>query len=289
MTIHDTLYLISPFKKNTETTPVEFVFRRPPRLTHFAQHGVRFLASLLTKPSLLTFKTNMMQVSSYTANLNNIGVSLLERKCYRQAFETLHDSVQLTRKHQISPFSTLPKKLVNAYQRQCKPEPFKLESPLHLQVVTDNSDSDECLRATHSQDACIAIRLEGFDSTNDVQMDFAVILQNYAVAALCLAHAHPSSKTSTSILQTCLQSLLQCQKELAARYAALDGDSDWELVQKAFVIAAVSTKNLLLVLQSLGEEFESQIVECQDKLDTLNDTMSELEHCDTGATAAAAA
>ena len=236
----------------------------------------------------------MDQETMYTAAvaLNNMGVSLLERKCYRQSLETLHDAVQLTRTQRPRPVSMLPKQhiIADAYQRQCKPEPSKPERPLHMEVVSDDSDSISCLRATHTQDACIAIRLEGFDSTNDVQVDVAVILHNYAIAALCLSLAHPTSKASAQLLQTCLKSLLQCQKELSARYANLDMDGDFALVHKVFVVAVISTNSLLQALINLGtQEFEAQILECQTKLETLKETLSDLDHAEMGTMAAAAA
>ena len=237
----------------------------------------------------------MDQAAMYTAAvaLNNMGVSLLERKCYRQALETLHDAVRLTRTQQPMTVSTLPKQhIADAYRRQCKPEPSKPEKPLPLrmEVVSDDSDSITCLRATHSHDACIAIRLEGFESTNDVQVDVAVILHNYSVAALCLSLAHPTSNTSSQLLQTCLKSLLQCQKELSTRYANLDMDGDFALVHKVFVVAVISTKSLLQALTNLGtSEFEMQILECHEKLKTLKETLSDLDHAEMGTMAAAAA
>ncbi|GKY90341.1 hypothetical protein MPSEU_000008100 [Mayamaea pseudoterrestris] len=244
--------------------------------------------------------------STYTTAvaLNNMAVSLLERKCYRQALETLHDSVQLTRKHRTTASSgsqavspSLPQHIAvdYAHQRQCKPEPFKqADSSSSFQVVSDDSDAMTCLRSC--VDSCVGIRLEGFDSTIDAQVDSAVILHNYAMAALSLAMTATKNPTTSStatkkrLLQTCLKSLLQCQKELSSRYAQLDMDVDFALVHKVFVVAVVSTNSLLQVLQQLGtEEYGSQIVECQAKLVALKETLSDLDHAEVGGIMAAAA
>jgi hypothetical protein len=224
--------------------------------------------------------------------LNNMGIALLERGCYRQALATLHDAVRLTCQESTSTSSacTMTTNLNKASRRQCGPEPSKITSPLHLEVVSDDSASVTCIHATHRPDSAIVIRLEGFDSTIDVAVDIAVILHNYAMAALCLSLAHPKSKSSKHLLQTCLKNLLQCQKELASRYELLDVDMDFPLVQKVFVVAVISTNSLLQTFGHLGaDQCELQMDECQAKLETLKETLADLDHSELSVGAAAAA
>ena len=234
----------------------------------------------------------MNQPNTYKAAiaLNNMGISLIERKCYRQAWETLHEAVQVACKGK-SDAVAVGTYLSNALQRQCNPEVSKSKSPLHLEIVSDSSDSITCTHATQLTNAAIVIRLEAFESTIDAQVDSAVILHNYDMAALYLALAYPVSKITGQLLQNCLKSLLRCQADLSSRYLALQMDDDFGLVQKVFVVAVVSTNSLLQVFTSLGAgKFETQIVECQDKLAALKDTLSDLDqHAEIGTIAAAAA
>ncbi|GKZ00282.1 hypothetical protein MPSEU_000981100 [Mayamaea pseudoterrestris] len=232
----------------------------------------------------------MDQENTYNAAiaLNNMGIALLERKCYRQAWETLHDAVQVACKGQSESVCTY---LNKAFQRQCNPDPSKAKSPLHLEIISDNADSITCIHATQINHSAIAIRLEAFDSTKDVSVDTAVILHNFAISALYLALAYPVSRITGQLLQNCLKSLLKCQSDLSTRYTNLDMDDDFGLVQKVFVVAVVSTNSLLQVFGSLGAgKFDAQIHECQTKLHALKTTLTDLDqHAEIGAVAAAAA
>ena len=234
----------------------------------------------------------MNQSNTYKAAvaLNNMGISLIERKCYRQGWETLFDAVQVASKGQ-SDVATVGQYLENALQRQCNPEPSKSKSPLHLEIVSDSSDSITCTHATQLTNSAIVIRLEAFESTTDAQVDSAVILHNFAMAALYLALAYPVSKITGQLLQNCLKSLLRCQADLSSRYSSLEMDDDFGLVQKVFVVAVVSTNSLLQVFSNLGAgKFDTQIVECQEKLTALTETLTDLDqHAEIGAIAAAAA
>ena len=182
--------------------------------------------------------------------------------------------------------------LTKALQRQCKPQPSKSKSPLHLEVISDNSDSITCIHATYIPNSVAVIRLEAFETTtHDYEVDGSVIQHNYAMAALFLSLAYPTSKISTQCLQSCMKYLLRCQSQLAARYEALDMETDYGLVQKVFVVATISTHSLLHVLGHFNaEKFAVEIEECETKLETLKETLSELDqHSDIGTIAAAAA
>ncbi|GKZ01015.1 hypothetical protein MPSEU_001052900 [Mayamaea pseudoterrestris] len=223
--------------------------------------------------------------------LNNMAISLLERKCYRQAWETFHDAVQIACHNKTTSQS---KYLSKALQRQCKPEPSKAKSPLHLEVVSDTADSITCIHATHLPNSVSLIRLEALDSTtDDAEVDGSVILHNYAVAALLLALAYPAAKVSAQLLQTCMKHLLQSQDKLSTRYEGLDMEIDYGLVQKVFVVATISTNSLLFILGRFdAEQFAVEIEECECKLETLKETLASLDQptaTDSGVVAAAAA
>lgn len=164
--------------------------------------------------------------------LNNTGVSLLQKRCYRQAMETFCDAISVTKgavphdgtKQSILPLyqatnrESIDRKLLNAAHRLSNPIPSSASmiNDLTIQVVSDNESAltgtgsfllqESIIPAfpTHariSNKTIYLIRMEPVDQevTNDRSVEAAICLYNYGQAYKCLSELESSAPYASSL------------------------------------------------------------------------------------------
>lgn len=225
-----------------------------------------------------------MPHSNVGSALSNVGIFLLERQCYQQAWDVLHDAVHLVCGTQVEP-SVISAYIQEAQRRQSRPEPSIYNCPLCLQVISDHSDSTECIHATNLAGSVTVLRFEAFEPNSnkiaeetdgDSQVTMAAIVYNYAVATLFIALTESSLEMSTQLLQNSLRCMLRCQ-EVFATVSSTALLSSWELLQKVYTLALVSTQGLLSILYCLGPvDLSEQIQLLHHRLATMRETLARL-------------
>ena len=126
--------------------------------------------------------------------LNNIGVSLLELRCYQQASETFKDAVSLIKAFTPQNDHSLQQTLHSARQRLAKPQPIRREV-VEVDVVA-NTVSPKALSSLLGASRCdsgssraFAIRIEDFGYTTTSEFIASIILHNFGVIYYCLSKA----------------------------------------------------------------------------------------------------
>jgi hypothetical protein len=150
-------------------------------------------------------------------HLNNTGVSLLQRRCYRQAMNTLSDALSIMKAVssrleassteaptlQGEEFSTdIQGKLRDATQRLASPRPSTVEmcKNISVQVLSDDSSptavepsllEEDCDTGSPCSQVIYLIRMEPADfevpSEKDMAFESSTILYNYGMAYRCLS------------------------------------------------------------------------------------------------------
>jgi tetratricopeptide (TPR) repeat protein len=137
--------------------------------------------------------------------LNNMGVSLLEQRAYRQGMETLKDAI-FVMKHVFRPqsrnaglgatsYSTgrTDVKINRAVQRMTNPQPVPstviIDVISHGVASSQSSPLGSILRASSS--FAVPIRIEATDldcpEDRDPELESAIMLYNFGLAHLCMA------------------------------------------------------------------------------------------------------
>jgi hypothetical protein len=136
--------------------------------------------------------------------LNNFGISLLEKNCYKQAMETLRDALSLVREQAASKSATscsaAERKMELARQRLANPQPCKRRPMVLLEVLT-NSLSSESLSKVLGEgppcSTCFPVRIDQLEEISSSDFKCALILQNIGIAYLCMSKT--SNKRSATI------------------------------------------------------------------------------------------
>jgi hypothetical protein len=133
--------------------------------------------------------------------LNNMGVSLLERRAYTQGMETLKDAIFLMKRvfrptASSSSFDTnkisssyADVKLRRAIKRMASPKP--VPSSVNVDVIFHDGSLSETLRGNSSSPYTCPIRIEADDidyqEDRDPDLESAVMLYNFGIAHICLS------------------------------------------------------------------------------------------------------
>lgn len=132
-------------------------------------------------------------------NLNNQGVDLIRRRCYRQGLSCLVDALTIVHSSD-NPLVCLDTLLQKAARQMANPEPLMIDSTKdHCDVVVISEDNDvyaiqlrlsrEKTDAGTTQDVFL-IRIEAFDSNTEIEhkeLQTAIMLHNTGSAYRLLA------------------------------------------------------------------------------------------------------
>lgn len=123
------------------------------------------------------------QVLTKIIALNNLGVSLLERRCYEQASVTLKDTVALLKASVKETHLLAEKKLHEALQRTNQPKPSR--KSVNLEVIASNSILS---RTEFCSSRVVALQVEDLDYTKiGHEVTSAIIFHNFGVSYYCLS------------------------------------------------------------------------------------------------------
>jgi len=198
-------------------------------------------------------------------HLNNVGVSLLQRRCYRQAMLTFGDAIAIMKA--LSPAkasednsfdhapvlpaievsSDIEGKLKRAAQRLAKPIPSKIPSmgALPLEVLSD----DEILKAEANTAKLYLICLDTieFEAADYSEFNFvsSVILYNHGIAYRCLGALSSSLPFVEKLDKGALHMFTLAYA--TANQAILMGKQS-----QVLLIATLALRNLVQLSQHLG-------------------------------------
>jgi hypothetical protein len=212
--------------------------------------------------------------------LNNMGVSLLEQRAYRQGLDTLKDSIVLMKRvfhQQSTPLpSTMPMystsnvdaKVEQANKRMANPQ--AAPSVLSIGVVSYDGPSfyhstiDSVLKVgSASPFAFVPIRIEtaDFDTQEDQdhEMESAILLYNLGIAHLCVSKLANSPDKPQELalslfnLSYTIITNMNCKSRL---------DDDEEHMQQIhengmYSLAVIVLNNLVQVLTDMGKHSEA--------------------------------
>jgi hypothetical protein len=222
--------------------------------------------------------------------LNNVGVSFLERRDYRQAVETLADAIQVMRStfrlNQINAanleaFTTVPTEtdvmLQKAMQRIASTSSQFSMGPIEVYSHDDSDLASIKAAAQYGPSSSVAfpIRIRCCEYTESEENDFdvqsAIILRNYGIALACLARMNCNTRTDR-LRQKAMKVFRLGQSLICSRIAA---QSDAVLQSRSLLISAMLLNDIVQVLHELGLSMEASVV--HERIMRLATVMKELE------------
>jgi hypothetical protein len=233
--------------------------------------------------------------------LNNIGVSLLERKAYRQGMETLSDAIfvmqRVLRSPSISsqgsdrtPNSTsyAEAKVHRASKRMANPQPIpsamSIDVVSHCATFSHRSYSVSLLHGGSSS----PLRIEAADLVSPVDRDndleSSIVLYNFGLAHLCMA----KFATTPITLQEGALKLFNMVYSILAKLPVKDDGH--EIREDVVLLAAATLDNIVVLLTQMGKYSEAN--ESDQELVRLRRVIREFQgrnHLEAQITAAAAA
>jgi hypothetical protein len=197
--------------------------------------------------------------------LNNMGVSLLERRAYRQGMETLKDAIFVTMQRVISsqglcetPNSTsyAEAKVHRASKRMANPQP--ISSAISIDVVSQSATfshrsypSDSVLHEGSSSIRGSPLRIEATDLVSledrDSDLESSIMLYNFGLAKLCMAKL---VKTPIKLQEGALKLFKMAYSLFAPRC-----DQEGRGIREDTVILAAATStldNIVALLTQMG-------------------------------------
>jgi hypothetical protein len=208
--------------------------------------------------------------------LNNIGVSLLERRAYRQAVETLKDAITFM-KHVfrpqvvVTPGATFKSSSLNVDARvaaamerlECPQSSPTLRDPEDL--VVQDSLQPSSIRAAAlegiSSSFTMPIRIEAADSDSpenrDPDLESAIMLYNFGIAHLCLSKL---SRAGLTKFRDGALKLFNMSYSIISNKNALAGMNTEEirkLSETRVLLAIVVLNNLVRVQTEMGKHAEA--------------------------------
>lgn len=210
--------------------------------------------------------------------LNNIGVSLLERRCYHQASQTLKDAASLVKALACAlPLGFRLQETVHAArQRLAKPQPARHE---FVQVdVLPNTGSTEATRAILEVPSCcvhsrgFAIRIDDCDCNMSSQFISSVVLHNFGLSYYCMSKAvKTGSATEKKFLNGAVR-LLRVSHSLVAKVITENRETSFQFLH----IMVVMLNSLITTLRE--NKLEEEARPFSSILNRLRSTINEA-HC----------
>lgn len=206
--------------------------------------------------------------------LNNIGCSLLERKCYRQALETLQSAVVAMKSSCRGSSVPLPigdSKIAEgsldslikaASQRLYKPEPTSASSHLvTAESLSDDafeSDIDMALGVCPFKTSVVfPVRIDSFDLDSDDEKEASltctIILHNFGLASL-LRSTVVEAEGAQRLHQNCFKIFRLCQTVLSSRITSCP---DHLQLKKLFFLGYVVVSASVHALRAAGRQKEA--------------------------------
>jgi hypothetical protein len=241
--------------------------------------------------------------------LNNMGVSLLEQRAYRQGMETLKDAI-FVMKRVFRPQSRNPSlaansdstsstdiKIHRAVQRMANPQPIpsvmNIDLISHGVASSHSSPLGSILRESCSSSTfTIPIRIEATDidcpEDRDSDLESAIMLHNFGLAHICMAKL---AKAPMKLREGACK-LFNMAYSIVSNKNALSGLSESEmreLSETRLLLALAVLNNVVRVLTEMGKHTEAD--QSFRRLVRLGTAFNELDYPDPlgGLIAAAAA
>jgi len=196
--------------------------------------------------------TNMLLRAAIS--LNNTGVTLLHRGCYKQALKTLSDSVSVMKSafHRDASQVCIDTVLNEAAQRLTCPEPEANHVSKKMIILT------EAQVIPDHEDTCL-MRIENVDSWNNDDNTVYELLS--AIVVLNLGIAYQAMDTTTTENHEKTEFLVGSKNLLQFAYTILtnivqseqSSDIDPTELRRAIMASIIVLQNLLKVLAKLGE------------------------------------
>ena len=231
------------------------------------------------------------------ANALNMGVSLLERKAYRQSMETLKDAIFIMKRvlrpksrssgltaTSPSPSST-EAKVNRAIKRMANPQPvpsaFSCDVISHEASLSHHQSMDSVLREGAASPSTFPIRIEtgciDCPEDRDPDLESAIMLHNFGIAHLCM------SKLAESLLkfQEGALALFNMSYSIISNRNTIAqlSESDMRSVSETRLLLSVFVlNNVVKVLQATGKYNEAD--ESYQKLVRLGTDINEMEDPD---------
>jgi len=228
--------------------------------------------------------------------LNNVGVTLIERRCYRQAIETLKDAIFVmrgvfntaTEKNSASGFASTSgteARLQRATERLVNPHPVSSSSLInvisHDGTRIQPSMLSSLLKEGKAPSHSVTIRIESADVDSpyarDPDLESAVMLFNFGIAHLCSSKLSKSEVASKKLNQAALK-LFNMAYAIISNKTSLSCMSDQDAERSCevrLVIAAIVLKQVVEVLKDMGNHSEAN--QSMQRLIRLQSAISEME------------
>jgi len=228
--------------------------------------------------------------------LNNVGVTLLERGCYKQAMDTLQDAIHVM-KEVFRPNAPAPlfqqqqqqkvdvnSPLQNAHRRLADPQqtPFPSAAAaqaLHLEAINFDMGLTPVLNYLHetpSTTSFLPVRIDlpvDFSSPaactfspassmnnnrRDPDLESSIILYNFGVANLLISKVAATSPSSCDKLRSNALSILQLASGVLSKRSGTcdDGVEEANLLQMGLLVFHATIQ----VLVEGGDDFEASVV-----------------------------
>jgi hypothetical protein len=227
--------------------------------------------------------------------LNNMGVSLLEQRAYRQGMETLKDAI-FVMKRVFRPqsrnsslgatsdaTSSTDIKIHHAVQRMANPQPvpFTMITDVisHGVASSHSSPLGSILRESSSSSFTIPIRIEATDidcpEDRDPDLESAIMIYNFGLAHLCMAKL---AKSPMKLREGALK-LFNMAYSIISNKNTLSGLSESEMrrfSETRLLLAIAVLNNVVRVLTVMGKHTEAN--NSYQRLVRLGTAINELEY-----------
>jgi hypothetical protein len=256
--------------------------------------------SLCSPPQTKLKMTDQSPVPDYRGAiaLNNMGVSLLEQRAYRQGMDTLKDAIFVMKRVYrpksglLTPTFSLPStsnvkaKLERAIKRMANPHP--VPSAWSVGVISHDPTSfyqstiDSVLRGGPVSPFTFPIRIEtvDFDSLEDrdPDMESAIMLHNFGIAYLCMSKQRTNSPGK---LQEGALKLFNMSYSVISNMnnmSRLSEEQMQQISETRLLLAVVVLNNVVQVLTDMGKDSEAN--ESYQRLVRLGTAIREMDEPD---------
>jgi len=236
-------------------------------------------------------------------HLNNLAISLQERHCNKEAYETFQSALEVMKaaslpaqpstskgQHRDGDVVDVDLTLRRAAQLcSSAVDPSSASADVPFTVLSDDSDfADAVNRCSQSSSSSVAvlIRFEEYgtncsSATRDVDLDCSVILQNIALSSLYLASSStasdydPAKSSSTRAAGLAANSarLFELARIILYRRTTACVD-DKDMLRKVMLISLITTMSMAQAMSACGED--SKVQDCIIQLERIKTAVLEL-------------
>ena len=217
---------------------------------------------------------------------------MMERRCFRQAFETFKDAVAAMKhgtsdKRGESVGPSVVRSLQQAHQRLVRQE--RSASSLPLLVVSHETSSADLCPTSSIFSAYTLIRLDDVDLAEQDESNESllttIMLYNFATSYLCRAHCTKNAALANKLRHGGMKLFSLSRSLLASLYRKLQ--NDMFLLPRLVFISSQLFQTLSYAFQASGNHRKAK--ECAMAVASLQSAASEMQEPRSGVPAAAAA